>query len=317
MVPTVKTVTLLMMCAALMLALVSAKLFAQDDTPPPGGFAIEARGTPGEADPPAAVVSEPGVVVVKRAITAEEFERRALKWISVGGTVITAVLGLLFGIWVRVTDMRRQIEKSREEDLERMQRQSIKTGSLETRLTALAMATPAGAQTLRATPAPAPEAVTIPPLKTTPEASGGKFAGLAAGALIVGIMHLSACATDTGDPVKDARGRATNQALVEATKVLGRMAASAIFTTARNELQGGNADMGDSAAAGLWANVNSADTGAAVARVMRAYSGGTVPKTAATASAAATQAIGEGKPAPEVVNAIATVVSVAAEDERE
>ncbi len=298
MVPPVKTVTLLTLFAALVLAIVSAQLFAQED--PPEAFQFDARPTA------TAAAGQPAeVVVVKRAMTPDEFEARAMKWLSVGSTFIMGLLGLVLAVWMRVIDMRRAIEKAREEDQARMARQSVKTGSLEERMTALAMATPAGAQTLRTS---APFGVTAPGKDPT--------AGTMAVVAFALFLSLSACATTTGDPVKDARGRATNQALVEAGKILGKMATSAIFTAARNEFQGGNADMGDSAAAGLWANVNSADTGAAIKRVVAAYSAGTAPKTASTAQAAAIQAIDQGQPAPEVVNAIATVVSAAAEDER-
>lgn len=121
------------------------------------------------------------------------------------------------------------------------------------------------------------------------------------------IASIPGCQTDTGDPGKDARARATNQALAEAGKVLGKVAVQALFSAASQEATGGKVDFQQAASAGLWANVNAADTGAAISRIVSAYSAGKTPATAAAAAKAAGDAV-----TPEKVSAIAAVISTAA-----
>lgn len=120
------------------------------------------------------------------------------------------------------------------------------------------------------------------------------------------VLLLAGCATDTLDVKANARNRAINQALSEAGSVLGRAATQTLFDVARAELSGSKIDYGQAAAAGLWANVNVADTGAAIQRIVSAYSGGKAPQTAAAAAQAVTPTI-----TPETINAVAAVISSA------
>lgn len=114
------------------------------------------------------------------------------------------------------------------------------------------------------------------------------------------------CQTDTGDPKKDARGRATNQALAEAGTVLGKAAVAALFNVASQEASGGKVDFQQAATGALWANVNLADSSAAIHRIVTAYSGGQAPATAEAAAKAAGDNV-----TPAKVNAIASVISAA------
>jgi phosphoribosylformylglycinamidine (FGAM) synthase-like enzyme len=119
-------------------------------------------------------------------------------------------------------------------------------------------------------------------------------------------LPLSGCQTSTGDPVKDARGRATNQALLEAGKVLGRVAVSALFNAATQEATGETPKFQQAAAGALWANVDAASTSAAISRIVDAYAGGKAPATAEAAAKAAGSNV-----TPAKVNAIASVISSA------
>lgn len=123
--------------------------------------------------------------------------------------------------------------------------------------------------------------------------------------LLIPLIFLS-CATDTPVVATNARNAAINQALKEAGSVLGRSATQMLFDVARSELSGSKVDYGSAAAAGLWANVNVADTSAAIQRVIQAYSAGKAPQTAKAAAQATAPAI-----TPETVNAVAAVISSA------
>lgn len=119
-------------------------------------------------------------------------------------------------------------------------------------------------------------------------------------------LIFASCATDTPDVAANARNRAINQVLTEAGSILGRTATQTLFNVARSELTGDKVDYGQSAAAGLWANVNAASTASAIQRVIQAYSGEKAPQTAAVAAQVASPAI-----TPEVVDAVASVISAA------
>lgn len=98
-------------------------------------------------------------------------------------------------------------------------------------------------------------------------------------------LALLSCATNTGDPSKDARGRATNQALLEAGKVLGRVAVSTLMNAAQQEMSGsGKVDFGSAASQGLWSNAGSIVSSSSVENIVNAYSAGKLPTTAAVAS---------------------------------
>lgn len=123
------------------------------------------------------------------------------------------------------------------------------------------------------------------------------------------VMFLSGCSTTTGDAARDARGRATNAALEEATKVLGRVAVNTLANVAQQEMSGGGADFGSAAAAGLWANAGSIVSSEAIAHIIEAYSGKRLPETAAKAAVVFSEGAGE---AEVKAGAIASVISTAA-----
>ena len=104
--------------------------------------------------------------------------------------------------------------------------------------------------------------------------------------LIVSSFFLCSCATNTGDPTKDARGRATNQALVEAAKVLGNVAVSSLFNAAQQEMGSGKVDWGNAATQGLYTNSTSIFNSDQITNVMNAYAGNQLPSTAQAAASA-------------------------------
>lgn len=120
---------------------------------------------------------------------------------------------------------------------------------------------------------------------------------------------LSSCATTTGDASKDARGRATNAALAEAAKVLGRVAVNSLTTVAKQEMSGGTADYGHAVSQGLWAEAGSIVNSHAIANVVEAYSGKKLPD---TANKAADVFRTSTAPPTAKANAIATVISAVA-----
>lgn len=142
--------------------------------------------------------------------------------------------------------------------------------------------------------------------KDGPTTGGGMIFMLAAG---VSALFLSACATNTGDDDRDARGRAANQVMIEAGKVLGKVAASTLMNAAQQEMTGGKVDFGSAASQGLWSNAGSIVDSNAIANVVSAYSAGKLPATASAAAAAfkASKALPNAK-----AKAIASVVSTAA-----
>lgn len=137
-----------------------------------------------------------------------------------------------------------------------------------------------------------------------------KLTILAIGLIGICISTLqSGCATNTGDPVKDARGRATNQALVEAAKVLGNFAVVSLQNAAQQEMQNGKVDWGNAATTGLYANSTSILNSGQIERVINAYAGNNLPQ---TAQAAATAFDSSNANPDAKTQAIAAVISTAA-----
>lgn len=137
-----------------------------------------------------------------------------------------------------------------------------------------------------------------------------KAPGQLAVAIILCFALFSAgCATNTGDPVKDARGRAFNQALIEAGHVLGNVAVASLMNAAQQEMTTGTVDFGHAATQGLFANAPSIFNSGQVDRVVMAYSGSNLPQTAQAAAKAFAQS---PMPAQDKANAIAAVISTAA-----
>lgn len=125
-----------------------------------------------------------------------------------------------------------------------------------------------------------------------------------------GVFLFTGCATNTGDPAKDARGRAANAVLVEAGKVLGKAAVQSLFTAARDEILGGNEDPANAAAHGLWTNMASITLDSSMIKnVIDAYSGANLPTTSATAAYAFS---GSNATPSKKAAAIASVISSAA-----
>lgn len=129
-------------------------------------------------------------------------------------------------------------------------------------------------------------------------------------ALLLALVF-TGCATNSGDAKKDARGRATNQALTEAGNVLGKMAVQALFSVAQQEAGGKGVDFQQAAASGLWMNVDAAQTGASIARIVDAYSGGKMTQTAVAAKQAFQGVQGDESNAA-AISEIASVISTAA-----
>lgn len=120
---------------------------------------------------------------------------------------------------------------------------------------------------------------------------------------------LTACATTTGDAGKDARGRATNAALSEAGKVLGKIAVASLYNVAQQHITGQNVDFTQAATAGLWSQSTNILSGTAVANVINAYSGNQVPDAVVNE---AVDAFRTSAASPEArVAAIASVISTA------
>lgn len=123
------------------------------------------------------------------------------------------------------------------------------------------------------------------------------------------LMALAGCATNSTDPAANARGRAANQALSEAGRVLGSIAVSTLFNVAQQEAAGNKADYASAASAGLWSNAQSIVSSGAIERIINAYSAKRLPATAAVAANVFTSASGSNTQA---ASAIAAVISTAA-----
>lgn len=95
-------------------------------------------------------------------------------------------------------------------------------------------------------------------------------------ALLCGLF-VAGCATDTGDPAKDRRGRVTNAVATEAAKV----AWSFLLTSGENYLAGRNGQ--DAAKAAFGAAIQSYDGAAGLSNIIRAAAG---PQAAQVAHAA-------------------------------
>lgn len=123
------------------------------------------------------------------------------------------------------------------------------------------------------------------------------------------LLLLQGCATTTGDATKDARARATNAALLEAGKVLGRVAVSSLMNVAQQEMRGGQADYGHAVSHGIWSNAGTIIDSHAIANVVEAYSG---RKLSNTANEAADVFRASLAPPAAKADAIAAVISAAA-----
>jgi hypothetical protein len=128
-------------------------------------------------------------------------------------------------------------------------------------------------------------------------------------AALLPALAFSSCATQTGDRARDARGRATNAALLEAGRVLGKVAVATLYNVAQQEMTGGHADFASAASAGLWSNAGKLLSSAAVERVITAYAADRLPETATAAADAFT--VSAAPPAQKTA-AIAAVISTAA-----
>jgi hypothetical protein len=123
-------------------------------------------------------------------------------------------------------------------------------------------------------------------------------------------LFAAGCATDTGDPVKDRRARVTNAAL----GILGNF----VMTTVANSLESavfekgtGEVNLAHSASAGVWKSVGSINVAADYAKIVDAYSGGTLAP-AGEAIAKKVQSMGLAADDPKVTNTIASSISAAA-----
>lgn len=84
----------------------------------------------------------------------------------------------------------------------------------------------------------------------------GKLVATLMGLLVAGAL-LAACATSTGDPIKDARNAKVNAVLAKAERVLGAFAMGALQNAAAHAVNGETADWASVTSAGLWASVGS------------------------------------------------------------
>lgn len=146
-------------------------------------------------------------------------------------------------------------------------------------------------------------------IKGTEVAATGGLLPLLVALLVISALLVSGCATTSGNAAADARGRATNAALGEAARVLGSIAVSTLFNAAKQEASGGKVDFASAASAGLWSNAGTIVSSGAVERIVEAYSGGKLPKTAEIAGDVFVSASGSNAAA---ANAIAAVISSAA-----
>jgi hypothetical protein len=84
---------------------------------------------------------------------ADEIQKLILQWVTLISVVGVAIVGALATIWARFEtakkDLRERLDLQKAELGGRMDRQSLKSGSLETRLTALALATPGASPNLQ------------------------------------------------------------------------------------------------------------------------------------------------------------------------
>lgn len=253
-------------------------------------------GAPTPVVPPVVVVPAPPVYA-----NPDRFQASALQWIMVATAIAGALATFATFVITKIGELKRTLQTQREELGGRLDRQKETTGKIASQVNAIALTTPGGKEALAALAPPNP----------TDDAPKPGTGLLALAIACFGALALMGCATNTGDAGRDARGRATNQALREAGGVLGRVAVSTLFNVASQELGGNRADFGSAAASGLWSQVNAADSGAAVKRIVDAYSGGRAPKTALAAKNAF-DAVAQDERAPDTVNALATVLSTAA-----
>lgn len=127
------------------------------------------------------------------------------------------------------------------------------------------------------------------------------------------MLYLPACATDTGDPAKDRRGRVTNAALESAAIFAGKVVFASVQNAASQWQAGQDIDYAHAASAGLYANLDSIFSSADVNRIVTAYTGPALPGMGPML-AAKYDALAPGTAADRraVVAALATGVSSAA-----
>lgn len=137
--------------------------------------------------------------------------------------------------------------------------------------------------------------------------------------LIFGMVAgCSSCKTNGPDAAVNERNAGLNAAgtaaLKNAGSVLGSVLVNALLSKAQGEIGGSqtNADLAHSAAASVWSQVNSQNISTSIRDSVAAFSAGKLRQTAVEAQKAADAAVAKGKSTPEVANAVATVISVAA-----
>lgn len=229
----------------------------------------------------------------------QSFQASALQWIAVATTVGTALTAFVAFVILKIGEIKRSIQTQREELGGRLDR-------TDSRLTGQQ-----GQISIALANMPPPGVPVAPSAPQEPQKPGTGLVGLAIALLAA--LSLFGCATNSGNTAKDAKARATNQALTEASSVLGKVAVQTLFNVASQEASGKGVDFQQAAASGLWGNVNAVDTGASVARIVDAYSGNKMTLTAVQAKQTFDEAAqGEGWINAANVNAIATVISAAA-----
>lgn len=131
----------------------------------------------------------------------------------------------------------------------------------------------------------------------------------------VALVSFAGCATDTGDIAKDARGRATNAALLRVKDYALQVALTSLGEMAAEKFNGEKVDFAHSIAEGLWRNSGSIANVDTLRSVVKAYGGEEMEAlagplgrvfTAANAASAADRV--------KVVNSLAAGVSEAAFD---
>lgn len=132
--------------------------------------------------------------------------------------------------------------------------------------------------------------------------------------VLIIVLLVTGCATNTGDETKDRRGRVTNAVLENIAKAVGQVALSTLTNAATQQLNGNKVDLAQAASEGLWKNAGTIVDSNSLTNVINAWSGGAIKPVAAVAA----QKFEEAKPVTPaekaaVVNTIAASISKAAE----
>lgn len=273
----------LLLCAAL--ALISCHPAAAQEPAATPRVLIQTGpvGTPGPKDdhgqaaeihaPVVAVPPAPAPVVVFQpgSNPATDWVAKIYLWGGILTTALTVLGGLVIFALKKAAEVKPYLDalKPRVDAIEgRQDRQSKKQGSLQEQVTHVAIA--AGVPL----PAPPPGEIGSPP-EGAPRSGKARDMGVAA----LLFLLLQGCATMSGDPAADRRGRITN--------ALGREVFSAVLQVGlglgTNALAGRN---GQDAAQAVFESAGRIDGGAALERVLLAAAG---PKVAPLADAAAAE----------------------------